>query len=305
MTHKGRIIKSTGKWYKVDSDNEIYDCRLPGRFRLQKKEVTNPIAVGDVVIFQLEDDGTGVIQEILPRKNYVPRQATFGRRGEQILAANIDRAWVVQSTRDPKFNPGFIDRFLATCEAYELNGGIIINKSDLMEDRDKNYFHGIAAEYMELGYPVVITSTTGLQNLDQLNNELKDKTSVFIGPSGVGKTALLNAIEPEANFKTGEISSYSNKGKHTTTFARLVPLQIGGFIVDTPGVREFGLVNIKKSELSLFFPEMIEPRQYCRFNNCTHYHEPGCGIAEAYEAGDISASRYNSYLNILESLPDG
>src|SRR5690625_1433042 len=163
----------------------------------------------------------------------------------------------------------------------------------------------MAAEYYELGYPVHFTSATRQENLEKLIEELRDKTSVLIGPSGVGKTALLNAIEPEANFKTGEISRFSNKGKHTTTFAQLVPLQIGGFIVDTPGLREFGLVNIKKSELSLYFPEMIEPRQYCRFNNCTHFHEPGCGIAEAYAVGDISASRYNSYLNILESLPDG
>ena len=305
MAHEGRIVKSTGKWYKVDSENKIYDCLLPGRFRLQKKDVTNPVAVGDYVTFELEQDGTGVIQEIQSRQNYIPRQATFGRRGEQILAANIDRVWAVQAVRDPKFNPGFIDRLLATCEAYELHGGIIINKSDLMDERDVNYFHGIAAEYVQLGYPVIITSATELKNPEELHDELRDNTSVFIGPSGVGKTALLNAIEPEADFKTGEISDYSKKGKHTTTFARLVPLQIGGYIVDTPGLREFGLVNISKSELSLFFPEMIEPRQYCRFNNCTHFHEPGCGIAEAYEAGEISASRYNSYLNILESLPDG
>lgn len=305
MTHYGRIIKSTGKWYKVDSENKIYNCRLPGKFRLKKKDVTNPVAVGDYVTFQLENDETGVIQDITPRKNYIPRQATFGRRGEQVLAANIDRAWVVQSIRDPKFNPGFIDRFLVTCEAYELHGGIIINKWDLIQEKDKNYFAGIAAEYYKLGYPVVFTSAADSHNLDVLKAELRDKTSVFIGPSGVGKTALLNAIEPEADFKTGEISDYSKKGKHTTTFAQLVPLQSGGYLVDTPGVREFGLVNIKKSELSLFFPEMIEPRQYCRFNNCTHYHEPGCGITQSYENGEISASRYLSYLNILETLPDG
>ena len=254
MEYKGRVVKSTGKWYKVDAGEEIYDCRLPGRFRLDIKEVTNPLAVGDYVTFQVEDDGTGVIHEILPRKNYIPRQATFGRRGEQILAANVDRAWVVQAARDPKFNPGFIDRFLVTCEAYELHGGIIINKIDLMDEGDRNYIHAMAAEYYELGYPVHFTSATRQENLEKLIEELRDKTSVFIGPSGVGKTALLNAIEPEANFKTGEISRFSNKGKHTTTFAQLVALQIGGFIVDTPGLREFGLVNIKKSELSLYFP---------------------------------------------------
>lgn len=299
---EGRVIQSTGKWYKVDTNDGIIESRLPGKFRLNKKEVTNPIAVGDRVILRMEEDGTGSITEILPRKNYIPRQATHGRRGEQILASNIDRAWVVQSIINPELNTGFIDRFLVTCEAYEVHGGIIINKADLASDSDLGYINDLAVEYLNLGYPTIIISAEKKINIGKLIGELRNNTSVFIGPSGVGKTSILNKIEPDANFKVGEISSYSNKGKHTTTFARLVPLHFGGYIVDTPGVREFGLVQIEKSELSLYFPEMIVPRRQCRFNNCTHYHEPGCGVIAAYEEGKITASRYNSYLNILESL---
>lgn len=299
---EGRVIQSTGKWYKVDTNDGIIESRLPGKFRLNKKEVTNPIAVGDRVILRMEEDGTGSITEILPRKNYIPRQATHGRRGEQILASNIDRAWAVQSIINPELNTGFIDRFLVTCEAYEVHGGIIINKTDLASDSDLGYINDLAVEYLNLGYPTIIISAEKKINIGKLIGELRNNTSVFIGPSGVGKTSILNKLEPDANFKVGEISSYSNKGKHTTTFARLVPLHFGGYIVDTPGVREFGLVQIEKSELSLYFPEMIVPRRQCRFNNCTHYHEPGCGVIAAYEEGKITASRYNSYLNILESL---
>lgn len=299
---KGRVIQSTGKWYKVDTNDGIIECRLPGKFRLNKKEVTNPIAVGDRVTIRIEEDGSGSITEILPRKNYIPRQATHGRRGEQVLASNIDRAWVVQSVKNPGLNTGFIDRFLVTCEAYEVHGGIIINKADLASDSDRGYINDLAVNYLNLGYPTIIISVEKEMNIEKLIGELRNNTSVFIGPSGVGKTSILNKIEPDANFKVGEISSYSKKGKHTTTFARLVPLHFGGYIVDTPGVREFGLVQIEKSELSLYFPEMIAPRRQCRFNNCTHYHEPGCGVIAAYEEGNITASRYNSYLNILESL---
>jgi len=299
---EGRVIQSTGKWYKADTENGILECRLPGKFRLNKKEVTNPVAVGDRVDIRIEEDGTGSITEIHDRKNYIPRKATHGRRGEQILASNIDRAWVVQSVKSPDLNTGFIDRFLVTCEAYEVHGGIIINKADLASDNDRGYLNDLARDYLTLGYPTVIISADKEMNLLKLIGELRNNTSVFIGPSGVGKTSILNKIEPGANFKVGEISSYSDKGKHTTTFARLVPLHFGGYIVDTPGVREFGLVQIEKKELSLYFPEMMEPRRLCRFNNCTHFHEPGCGVIAAYEEGSITASRYNSYLNMLESL---
>jgi len=298
---KGRVIQSTGKWYKVSIDGEVVDCRLPGKFRLEKKEVTNPVAVGDFVDIEIGKDTTGSIKKIYERENYIPRQATHGRRGEQVLVSNIDRAWVVQSVKQPKLNTGFIDRFLVTCEAYEVPGGVIFNKMDLAVEGGKNHVHELTELYQSLGYETAVTSAE-TDDIDDLKSKITGKTSVFIGPSGVGKTSLLNQIEPELELKVGEISSYSQKGKHTTTFAQLIPLSEGGFVVDTPGIREFGLVDIDKAELSLYFPEMIEPRQHCKFYNCTHYHEPKCGVVKAFEEGEIAASRYNSYLNILESL---
>jgi len=303
MSKSGRVIQSTGKWYKVAVEGgKIFECTIPGKFRLEKKEVTNPVAVGDMVDFNVNDDGTGIISEIKGRENYIPRQATHGKRGEQILVANVDRAWVVQSVKEPKLNTGFTDRFLVTCEAYEVPAGLVINKMDLANKKAAGFIEMISELYRSIGYPVLNTSIKDDDSLAVLIKNLKGKTSVFIGPSGVGKTSLLNVIDPELNLKVGEISSYSQKGKHTTTFARLVPLQAGGYIVDTPGIREFGIVNIEKSELSLFFPEMIEPRENCKYYNCTHYHEPDCGVAEAYQQGKIDPGRYESYLNILESL---
>lgn len=302
MNNSGRVIQSTGKWYKVSLNGEIIDCRLPGKFRLNKKEVTNPIAVGDYVTVDTGEDGTGMITEISERNNYIPRQATHGRRGEQILAANIDRAWVVQSILQPKFNQGFVDRFLVICEAYEISAGIIMNKMDLARKQDHKFVGELSNMYESIGYPLLATSIHQPETSGRLLTELKNNTSVFIGPSGVGKTSLLNYLDPSLDLKVGEISSYSNKGKHTTTFARLIPLRDGGFIVDTPGIRELGLVQIEKEELSLYFPEMLEPRQNCRFYNCTHYHEPDCGVQKAFEEGKIDPERYHSYLNILESL---
>ena len=302
MSKKGRIIQSTGKWYKVTLNGEVIDCRLPGKFRLDKKEVTNPVAVGDFVDIVIGSDGTGSIEKIYDRENYIPRQATHGRRGEQILVANIDLAWVVQSVRQPKINLGFIDRFLVTCEAYEIPAGIIFNKMDLARGNDLEFVEDVSGLYRKLGYKTVCTSIKDPEMLKDLREHVKDITSVFIGPSGSGKTSILNGIEPGIDLRVGEISSYSQKGKHTTTFAQLIPLTEGGYIVDTPGIRELGLVQIEKAELSLYFPEMTEPRQNCKFYNCTHYHEPDCGVVQAYEHGEIDPDRYNSYLNILESL---
>ncbi|MEX0648563.1 MAG: ribosome small subunit-dependent GTPase A [Balneolaceae bacterium] len=302
MSKKGRVIQSTGKWYKVSLNGETVECRLPGKFRLDKKEVTNPVAVGDFVDVKIGEDGTGSITEIHERENYIPRQATHGRRGEQILVSNIDRAWVVQSLRKPKFNQGFTDRFLVICEAYEVSAGIIINKMDLAKKGDIEFVEEVEEVYASIGYPVLKTSIEDPESIQTLAKELEDRTSVFIGASGVGKTSLLNSIDPGLDLKTREISSYSKKGKHTTTFARLVPLQPSGFIVDTPGIRELGLVQIEPAELSLYFPEMIEPRRECKFYNCTHYHEPDCGVKKAYERGEIDPDRYHSYLNMLDSL---
>jgi len=299
---KGRVIQSTGSWYLVDTGNKIVESRLPGRFRLDEKEVTNPIAVGDHVEITLNDDETGTIETIETRENYITRQATHGKRGEQILVSNLDQACVVQSIKKPRLKEGFIDRLLVTCEAYEVKPVIIINKMDLAKQGGKDFANELQELYSGLGYAILQTSIEDDDSLEKLKDLLKDKTSAFIGPSGVGKTSLINAIDPNYALKTGEISDFSNKGKHTTTFARLIPLSFGGYIADTPGIREFGLVNIEPYELSLFFPEMLEPREHCKFHNCTHNHEPKCGVADAFKNGEIAASRYQSYLNMLESL---
>lgn len=303
---EGRVIQSTGSWYDIAPDNteQLIKCRLPGRFRLNDYELTNPVAVGDYVLFSMNDDGTGTIQEIKDRENYIIRQATHGRRGEQILASNIDQALVVQSIKKPKINEGFINRFLVMCEAYELQPMIIINKMDLANDNARAFIEDIQAVYEPLGYPVISTSIYDEASLRNLKRLLKGKTSAMVGPSGVGKTSLLNHIDPEIDRPVAEVSNYSNKGTHTTTYARLLPLCFGGYLVDTPGVREFGLVNIEPWELSLFFPEMLEPRKHCKFNNCTHSHEPSCGVRQALEEGVIDVERYHSYLQMLESLQE-
>lgn len=301
---KGRVIQSTGSWYKVHTGSDIIKSRVPGRFRLEEKEVTNPLAVGDWVDISMNNDGTGTVETIHERDNYITRQATHGRRGEHILVANIDLAFVVQSVRQPKLREGFIDRFLVTCEAYEVPAAIIINKIDLGTEKDAGLVGHLIDLYEGLGYPVFLTSINDSDSLDELNEAMSGKTTAFIGPSGVGKTSLLNTIDPGISEKVGEVSSYSNKGKHTTTFAKLIELNNSGFLVDTPGIREFGLFNIEPWELSLYFPEMLKPRQECKFNTCTHYHEPNCGVVAAFERGEIDPGRYNSYLNMLESLEE-
>jgi len=301
---KGRVIQSTGSWYKVKANAELIESRLPGRFRLNEKEVTNPIAVGDWVDISMNDDGTGTIEEIEERRNYITRQATHGRRGEHVLVSNLDRAFVVQSIRKPKMKEGFIDRFLVTCEAYEVEASIIINKLDLATKNDAKYLEEVRDLYESLGYRVFTTSILDSDSLKPLKDVIAGNTTAFVGPSGVGKTSLLNTIDPNYSEKVGEVSSYSDKGKHTTTFAKLIEIENGGFIVDTPGIREFGLFNIEPWELSLYFPEMLEPRQQCKFNTCTHIHEPNCGVVAAFEEGLIDANRYNSYINMLESIED-
>ena len=309
MKHRGRIVESTGSWYevsyRVNGDPKSINCRLPGRFRLEGQKLTNPVSVGDRVYFTINDDGSGSIEEIEERQNYLIRESTRPQEGSQILVANIDCAYVVQSLKKPSVKRGFLDRFLVTCEAYEIPARIILNKMDLAEDSDQPEIEDFAELYDSLGYQVLLTSIWDEQSLDRLKTDLKDKTSVFAGPSGVGKTSLLNHIEPSVNRRVGDVSDYNEKGIHTTTFAKLLPLHFGGYLVDTPGLREFGLVNIDPWELSLFFPEMLAHRQQCKFNNCTHSHEPGCGVMRAFEEGHIHPDRYDSYLNILDSLENG
>jgi len=302
MSKTGKVIQSTGKWYKVSADGEIYDCRLPGKFRLIESSVTNPVAVGDKVDFTVADDGRGMIDKIHDRINYIPRKSTRSNIDEQILVANIDRAWVVQSIRQPTLKRGFIDRFLVACEAYEIPSGVIINKIDLAREKDKNELAAITETYRSIGYPVLHTSINDEDSITRLREQLQAKTSVFIGHSGVGKTSLINCLDPTLDLSVGDISSYSEKGKHTTTYARLLTLGDETYLVDTPGIKEFGLVNIEPYELSIYYPEMREPARHCKFSTCTHNHEPKCGVIDAFEQGKIDPERYNSYLNMLEAI---
>ena len=305
MAHTGRVIQSTGSWYKISyTGDEIVLARLPGKFRLDKREQTNPLAVGDVVDFEINDDETATITSIHERVNKIVRKATHGRKGEHIIAANIDRGFVIQSVKNPGIKTGFIDRFLVTCEAYEVEPIIIIIKMDLASEKDIGQVDELIQMYSNLHYIIQTCSIFDEKSIKRISEELKDHTSVFIGPSGVGKTSILNAIAPELNRATSEISGYSGKGIHTTTFAELIPLPFGGFLVDTPGIREFGMVDIEPYELSLFYPEMIEYREQCRYYNCTHDHEPDCAVKEAYKAGKIEQSRYKSYILILHSLAE-
>ncbi|NGP86915.1 ribosome small subunit-dependent GTPase A [Fodinibius halophilus] len=308
MEYRGRVVESTGRWYEVsykkDDETTHINCRLPGRFRLEDHALTNPIAVGDYVHFTINDDGSGSIEKIEDRENYLIRESTHHQKGNQILAANIDAAYVVVAVKLPKLKPQFLDRFLVTCEAYQIPARIVINKMDLADEEDKRSISYLTELYESLGYEVLTTSIEWEDTLENLKESLKGITSVFVGPSGVGKTSLLNRINPGIDRKVGNVSTYNEKGKHTTTFAKILPLVNEGYLVDTPGIREFGLVNIDPWELSLFFPEMLEPRQRCKFNNCTHSHEPGCGVIGAFEEGHIDPGRYDSYLNILDSLKD-
>jgi ribosome biogenesis GTPase len=308
LRHRGRVVESTGSWYEVayqQGDETItINCRLPGRFRLEDTHLTNPIAVGDWVRFVINDDQSGSIEKIEDRENYLIRESTHHQEGNQILAANIAQAYVVQSLKKPKIKTGFLDRFLITCEAYQIPCRIILNKMDLATDQDQETIDVFKELYEPLGYKVLLTSIKDEDSLEDLKKDLKDNTSVLVGPSGVGKTSLMNHIEPSIDRKVGAISDYNEKGTHTTTFAKLLPLHFGGYLVDTPGLKEFGLVNIEPWELSLFFPEMMEFRQQCKFNNCTHSHEPGCGVMQAFEEGHIHPNRYDSYLNILDALQE-
>jgi ribosome biogenesis GTPase len=306
---EGIVTRSTGSWYDVQVGDETIPSRVRGKFRLQQEEndVTNPVAVGDRVTIRVsEDDGTGFIVDIHERENKLSRRAAGRRAGqEHVIVSNIDAAWTVQAVRMPKLNPGFIDRFLVATELFEIPAGIIMNKVDLLADEDEEEVRELEAMYEDLGYPVLRTSATEGDGLQALKDELADRVNVIAGPSGAGKSSLLNAIEPGLDVETGEVSDKTQKGRHTTTFAELHPLSFGGYVVDTPGIREFGMLEIHPADLAHFFVEFIEHLDDCKFQDCTHDHEPGCAVKEAVDEGEIHWRRYESYLNILYSLQEG
>src|SRR4051812_18302254 len=297
---QGLITKSTGSWYQVQTpDGERYDCRIKGKFRIKGITTTNPLAVGDEVDFELEpDQETGVIMHLHTRKNYIIRKSINLSKQGQIIAANLDQALLVVTLASPRTSLGFIDRFLVTAEAYDIPAKLVYNKLDLFSDEGLEILADYKAIYENIGYPCYEVSALEGTNMGQVQNLLKDKVTLFSGHSGVGKSSLINALLPDLELRTSEVSEWSDKGTHTTTFAEMFELPQGGFIIDTPGIRELGVIDIEKEVLSHFFPEMRERMNQCRFNNCRHINEPGCAVLDALEAGEISQSRYDSYLSI-------
>lgn len=297
---QGLVIKSTGSWYQVQTENGArYDCRIKGKFRIKELTTTNPIAVGDVVDFEIEpEQQTGVINKLHDRKNYIIRKSINLSKQAQVIAANLDLALLVVTLASPRTSLGFIDRFLVTAEAYDIPAGLIFNKLDLFSEEGLEILAGYRSIYENIGYPCFEVSALKNTGIKEVSAVLKDKTTLFSGHSGVGKSTLLNAILPGMETRTGEISNWSDKGKHTTTFAEMFELPSGGFLIDTPGIRELGVIDIEKQELSHFFPEMRELLNQCRFYNCRHINEPGCAVLAALEEGKIEPSRYESYLSI-------
>lgn len=303
---QGQIIKNTGSWYVVRTDdNQLINCKVKGNFRIKGIRTTNPVAVGDIVNLILTPDGTGFINAIQTRKNYIIRRASNLSKESHILAANIDCAFLVVSLRQPTTTTTFIDRFLATAEAYNIPATLVFNKCDTWDDDDKELAEAMTYLYESIGYNVIHTSATENIGIDILIAAAKDKVSLFAGNSGVGKSSLINALIPGINLKVGEISDMHQTGTHTTTFSEIHQLPEGGQLIDIPGVKGFGTIDFDSAEVSHYFPEIFRISKDCKYNNCTHTHEPGCAVLQALDEQLISQSRYTSYLSIMEdSNPD-
>lgn len=298
----GTVIKSTGSWYTVKSEGKIVPCRLAGKIRLKGIKNTNPVSVGDVVDFDLEDEASenGVIKKIHDRENYIIRKSVNLARQTQIIASNMDQAILVVTLAFPKTFPRFIDRFLVTAEAYSIPAVVVFNKVDLYDEAlmDELEFYEIV--YKMAGYKVLVTSVETGEGLDEVRALLKDKTTLLSGHSGVGKSSLINTLDKNLDLKTSQISQSHEQGKHTTTFAEMFELSFGGNIIDTPGIRGFGLVDMEKEEIGDYFPEILEIKQHCKFNNCLHLNEPGCAVKQAVEENKLVFTRYESYVQFVE-----
>ena len=304
---KGIVYKSTGSWYLVKGeDGHVYQARLKGKFKIKDITSTNPIAVGDEVGFEMEDEAENrtMITALLPRRNYVNRISPANRRQHHIIASNLDQSLLIATIKDPRTSTGFIDRFLVTCEAFHIPAIIVFNKSDLHEEHETAVYEERKAIYEKVGYRVLLTSVEEEKGLDALKETLYGKTTLISGHSGVGKSSIINAILEGVNIRTTEVSDWSGKGMHTTTFAEMYDIPEGGRIIDTPGMREFAIADITKNEFSHFFPEMKLRLNQCQFNNCMHLNEPGCAIKKAVLAGEIHEDRYISYCTILDSMAD-
>jgi ribosome biogenesis GTPase len=295
----GLVLKSTGSRYLVKSEGRIYDCTLKGKLRLDGRKSTNPVAVGDHVDLEVDESGEAGISRIHPRKNYIIRKSVNLSKQVQILASNLDQAILLASLINPRTSLGFIDRFLVTAEAYQIPAILIFNKCDLLNEELRAIQKETISIYKTVGYPCYEVSSFNSAEVKGLISVFKNKTTLVAGHSGAGKSTFINALQPGLDLKTGDISSAHNKGKHTTTFAELHELDFGGYVIDSPGIKELGLVEMKKEELGHYFPEIRLRMQNCKFNNCLHVNEPRCGIIEAVEKGEISEERYQSYLGIL------
>lgn len=298
---KGVVTKSTGSWYIVRTDDTItYNCRLKGQFRIHGIRTTNPVAVGDFVEFDLLDNGhEGLIHTIGERQNYIIRKSIKLSKFSHIIAANIDQLIIIASIEQPRTSTGFIDRVLVTAEAYHIPAVVVFNKIDIYNMQSEARYKSLMTLYEKVGYPVMAVSAMKGTGVSDFTKLLTGKTSLLTGHSGVGKTALINAVEPSLNLRTGNISGYHSKGMHTTTFAEMLPLSFGGYIIDTPGIKEFGLIHFESREVGERFPEFRALLPMCRYANCTHVHEPGCAVKAALQKGEIDNRRYNNYLSIL------
>lgn len=298
--HTGIVVKSTGSWYSVRMENgERIACRLAGKLRLDKRKTTNPVAVGDRVIFSMDETGSATIQEISKRKNYIIRKSLNLSHQAHILASNIDQAIIIATLVLPRTSTGFIDRFLVTAEAYHIPAVIVFNKTDLLDTELREIQSALMELYRKIGYTCLEISAQDNKDVERVKKILKDKVSLIAGHSGVGKSTLINGVQPGLNLKTGTLSAAHLKGTHTTTFAELFDLDFGGFIIDTPGIKELGLLEMKREEVGHYFPEFRERMNDCRFNNCTHTNEPDCAIMVSMEKGEIDEGRYHNYISIL------
>ncbi|GAB3828868.1 ribosome small subunit-dependent GTPase A [Pontibacter rugosus] len=299
---KGVVVKSTGSWYLVrDEEGKLHRARLRGKFKNKNLKVSNPLAVGDRVEFDVETTGedTAVIHKIEDRENYIIRQSTHKTAYSHIIAANLDQALLIVTLVSPRTSFGFIDRFLVTAEAYGIPAVLVFNKTDLYDEDVMKYQRQISHMYGQIGYASMTASAANQEGIAEINSLLQGKTTLLSGHSGVGKSSLINLLVPDLALKTSEISDFSDKGVHTTTFAEMFEVDEDTYIIDTPGIKELGIVDIPAAQLSHFFPEMRERMNQCRFNNCTHFNEPGCAVIEAVRKSEISLTRYESYLSML------
>ncbi len=301
----GLVIRNTGSWYTVQADDKTtWECKVKGNFRLKGIRSTNPVAIGDRVEFNPLDGQTALITGIDDRKNYVIRKSANLSKQSHILAANVDQCFLFVTLRQPETSTIFIDRFLASAEAYRIPVVLIFNKTDLLDDEDKELLAGLIHLYTTVGYACRSVSAQTGDGVEELRELLKGNVTLLSGNSGVGKSTLINRLFPQLNLKTSEISDANNTGKHTTTFSEMFPVENEGFIIDTPGIKGFGTFDMEREEIGHYFKDIFHFSAQCRFNNCTHTHEPGCAVLAAVERHDISQSRYNSYLSILDDPND-